>query len=110
MQATDQLLDDEQMLDLALELFLQLAGDNLSAQAIDLFNQHFNQSGRLAIYPVTEQWLDNPIGFDLSQQAEFAEVVIGLVDEQENFTTQFAQLLLSRNRQAPLCHIRWLAN
>jgi len=103
--AHDAQLTVDQLLDHAVEIFQELAGDNLNDSLKALFNEQFDARGALCSRIPGDDWqsyMDTPL--DPRQQLE---ITIGLVNEQEQFDTVFARLLLSRDPGDRSCHIRW---
>ncbi len=98
--------DHMQLLDTAMELFLELASDNLPADEIARFNALYNEQGLMAEVELGDDW-EADVGF-VANEEEYAEVWIGLVNEAEEFTHLFARLLLSRSDEEKFCHIEWL--
>jgi len=95
----------DQLLDHAVEIFQELAGDNLSDSLTALFNDQFDARGALYSRIPGDDWqsyMDTPL--DTEQQLE---ITIGLLNEQDQFDTVFARLLLSRDPDDRSCHIRW---
>ncbi|WP_127960061.1 HI1450 family dsDNA-mimic protein [Serratia microhaemolytica] len=99
-------LTDDETLEQAYDIFLELAGDNLDPADILLFNLQFEQRGGAELYDASEEWqqhVDYPVDADF-----FAEVVIGLApNESEAINEVFARILICRERDNKLCHILW---
>ncbi|MBE2896501.1 DUF440 family protein [Pasteurellaceae bacterium HPA106] len=98
-------LTDEQILDSAYAIFLEMAGENLNEQQIALFNAQFAEHGSLQLMDTAENW-DEEIGVLIDPEA-FAEVWIGLEDANGALTHVFAKVLVSTNPDAPDFHIVW---
>ncbi|MGL5224549.1 MAG: DUF440 family protein, partial [Aeromonas sp.] len=62
----------EALLDTALELFMELASDNLPEQEIARFNNEFNDNGLLAETEPAQDWAAD-VGFAVSD-TDYAEV------------------------------------
>ncbi len=99
------LLSVDELLDHAYEIFLELAADNLSQEQIALFNAEFEQRGALGDSPPEEDWAEY-LDVELDP-ARHVEVCVGLLDEQEEFDTLFARLLMSRDPEERSCQIQW---
>lgn len=56
MSLNDEMHSVEELLDTALELFMELASDNLPEQEIARFNQEFNDRGLLAETDPADDW------------------------------------------------------
>ena len=86
-------LTEDETLEQAYDIFLELAGDNLDPADIILFNLQFEERGGA--------------DFDLNPDF-FAEVVIGLADtDGGEINDIFARVLLCREKDHKLCHILW---
>ena len=78
-------LTEDETLEQAYDIFLELAADNLDPADVLLFN----------------------LQFDLNPDF-FAEVVIGLADSEDGeINDVFARILLCREKDHKLCHIIW---
>lgn len=106
MSLNDEMHSVEELLDTALELFMELASDNLPEQEIVRFNQEFNDRGLLAETDPADDWAAD-VGFEVSD-ADYAEIWVGLCNEQEEYEHLFARMLLSRRVDEKFCHIEWL--
>ena len=95
MSLNDEMHSVEELLDTALELFMELASDNLPEQEIVRFNQEFNDRGLLAETDPADDWAAD-VGFEVSD-ADYAEIWVGLGNEQEEYEHLFARMLLSRD-------------
>lgn len=97
------LYSPEEVTHQAYDIFLQLAPEHLSSADIDDFNQHREQWGFIEEGEPEDFWHDLVA---LEIEAEyFSQVFIGL--ELENADIIFAQVLISRDMDAPFCHILW---
>lgn len=99
-------LSEEDALDAAYDIFLELAPDNLSPADILLFNLQFEESGAAEVVDISAEFWNHYINFTIDDN-EFCEVIIGLVDEQDNISDIFARVLISRNTTNKFCHIIW---
>ena len=70
MSLNDEMHSVEEQLDTALELFMELASDNLPEQEIVRFNQEFNDRGLLAETDPADDWAAD-VGFEVSD-ADYA--------------------------------------
>ncbi|OON40443.1 dsDNA-mimic protein [Izhakiella australiensis] len=99
-------LTEDETLEQAYDIFLELAGDNLDPADIILFNLQFEERGGAELYDPAEDWQEQ-VDFDVNPDF-FAEVVIGLGEEDgEPITDVFARVLLCREKDHKLCHIIW---
>ncbi|CAK9885136.1 MAG: hypothetical protein XXXJIFNMEKO3_01528 [Candidatus Erwinia impunctatus] len=102
----DNRLSEDETLEQAYDIFLELAGDNLDPADIILFNLQFETRGGAELFDPSEEWLQH-VDFDVNPDF-FAEVVIGLgPDEGEPVDDVFAHILLCREKDHKLCHILW---
>ncbi|WP_167386748.1 HI1450 family dsDNA-mimic protein [Aeromonas cavernicola] len=106
MSLQDEIYSVEALLDTALELFMELASDNLPEHEITLFNDAFNSRGLLAETEPSEEW-EADVGFAVND-ADYAEVWVGLGNPQQEYEHLFARMLLSRRIDEKFCHIEWL--
>ena len=97
--------NDDELIDNAYDIFLELASDNLDPADIILFNLQFEDRGAAELVDVATDWgseMGIPANNDL-----YAEVVIGLVNEQDEIDEVFARILLNRSKDMKECHIQW---
>lgn len=106
MMDLDNRLTDDETLEAAYDIFLELAQDNLDPADILLFNLQFEQRGAAEVFAPSEAWHEQ-VDFDLNPDL-FAEVVIGLA-EQDGMAVNdvFARILICRDRTEKVCHILW---
>lgn len=95
---------EEKKLDLAYDIFLEMAGENLSDQDIELFNQQFPEQGALLLKETRADW-DQEIGV-LIDPDFYTEIWIGLLNEQEEMYKAFAVCLIS-DAEEPEFHMVW---
>ncbi|HFQ9380532.1 TPA: HI1450 family dsDNA-mimic protein [Serratia marcescens subsp. marcescens ATCC 13880] len=99
-------LTEDETLEQAYDIFLELAGDNLDPADILLFNLQFEERGGAELYDPSEDWSEH-VDYDLNPDF-FAEVVIGLADSDgEPINDVFARVLICREKDYKLCHILW---
>ncbi len=99
-------LTEEETLEQAYDIFLELAADNLDPADVILFNLQFEQRGGAELFPPSAHWLQQ-VDFDIDPDF-FSEVIIGLgEDEDAEITDIFARILLCREKDHKLCHILW---
>lgn len=99
-------LSEDETLDQAYDIFLELAADNLDPADIILFNLQFEERGAAELFSPAADWREH-VDFDPDPDF-FAEVVIGLADdENDDINDIFARILLCRDKDHKLCHILW---
>lgn len=97
--------NDDELIDNAYDIFLELASDNLDPADIILFNLQFEERGAAELVDVATDW-GSEMGIPASNDL-YAEVVIGLVNEQDEIDDIFARILLNRCKDMKECHIQW---
>ena len=100
-----ELLEIDDLLDHAYEIFLELASDNLSEEQITLFNAEFADRGALGDSTPDDDWQEY-VDFAIDP-ALHVEVCVGLVNADEEFDVLFARMLLSRDAEDRRCQIQW---
>ena len=99
-------LTEDETLEQAYDIFLELAVDNLDPADVILFNLQFEERGGAELFDPAPDWEEH-VDFDLNPDF-FAEVVIGLADEDGGEINDiFARVLLCREKDHKLCHILW---
>ncbi|MEX7615305.1 HI1450 family dsDNA-mimic protein, partial [Klebsiella pneumoniae] len=71
-------LTEDETLEQAYDIFLELAADNLDPADIILFNLQFEERGGAELFDPSADWEEH-VDYDLNPDF-FAEVVIGLAD------------------------------
>ena len=94
-------LDPDMAIDMAYDIFLEMAPENLSPADILLFNLQFEERGAVEFVETAENW-EEEIGVLIDPEA-YAEVWIGLVNEQD----VFAKFLISHEEKDRQYHIIW---
>ncbi|EKT63702.1 HI1450 family dsDNA-mimic protein [Providencia burhodogranariea] len=100
------LIDEDEIIEIAYDLFLENAMDNLEPADQVLFALQFEESGAAEIIPLTSHWhsVIQP-EFNLNN---FSEVIIGLAQsEEDEINDIFARILISRDPTQPFNHILW---
>ena len=87
----------------SVDIFLELAPDNLSEQDINDFNEHREELGFIEESEPDDQWQDF-VALEIEPEL-FVQVLVGL--EFDNQDILFAKILISRDKDAPFCHILW---
>ncbi|MFC0180417.1 DUF440 family protein [Thorsellia kenyensis] len=117
------ILNDDSALDLAFELFMTLASDNLSEHEMALFNQYFNEYGFIELFDLEESTLDNldtSMDFtsendldtegNVSFSSSLAEVIIGANPPNSKHSVLFAKVILSLDSEKQFSHIQWMSD
>ena len=100
-----QKLDPDTAIDIAYDIFLEMAPENLDPADILLFNLQFEQRGAVEMVETSDDW-DNEIGV-LIDPGEFAEVWVGLINDNDEMDDVFAKILISHQEQDRQYHIVW---
>ena len=99
-------LTEDETLEQAYDIFLELATENLDPADVLLFNLQFEERGGAELYDSAEDWNEHG-DRDLNPDF-FAEVVIGLADaDGEPINDVFARVLICREKDHKFCHILW---
>ncbi len=98
-------LNEDETLDQAYDIFLELAADNLDPADILLFNLQFEERGVAELHDITDEWNEH-VDFELLPEY-FSEVVIGLTNEQDEIDEIFSRILICREKDNKFCHILW---
>ncbi len=105
MNAHHQTLDPNLAIDLAYDIFLEMAGENLEPADILLFNLQFEERGGVELVETAENW-EEEIGV-LIDPTEYAEVWVGLFNEQDEMDDVFAKFLISHQEEGREFHVIW---
>lgn len=105
MNAHHQTLDPNLAIDLAYDIFLEMAGENLEPADILLFNLQFEERGGVELVETAENW-EEEIGV-LIDPTEYAEVWVGLFNEQDEMDDIFAKFLISHQEEGREFHVIW---
>ena len=87
----------------AYDIFLELAPNNLSDKDVEEFNLHREELGFIEEDEPDEQWQDF-VALEIEPE-HFIQVLVGLEFDTEDVL--FAKILISRDKDAPFCHILW---
>ncbi|WP_413111627.1 HI1450 family dsDNA-mimic protein [Thaumasiovibrio sp. DFM-14] len=103
---SEQLLNVDEVIDVAYDIFLEMASDNLEAADVALFTLQFDERGAAEMVETGADW-DSHVGFSVDPE-HYGEVRIGLVNEETDVLDDvFARLLISRLPDEKFCHILW---
>lgn len=100
---TEQQIDT--LIDTAYDIFLEMAPENLDPADILLFNLQFEDRGAVEMVETRDDW-EQEIGVLIDPEA-FAEVWIGLVNEQDEMDDVFARFLISISAENREYHVVW---
>lgn len=98
-------LSPDEAIDIAYDIFLEMAGENLNPADILLFNLQFEERGGAEMVETSDNW-DQEIGTLIDPEA-FAEVWIGLYNEKDEMDDIFARFLISHNAENREYHVIW---
>lgn len=98
-------LTPDEAIDIAYDIFLEMAGENLDPADILLFNLQFEGRGAVEMVETASDW-EQEIGTLIDPQA-FAEVWVGLINEQDEMDDVFARVLISHEAEKREYHIIW---
>ncbi|MDU7335273.1 MAG: YciU family protein [Klebsiella pneumoniae] len=82
-------LTEDETLEQAYDIFLELAADNLDPADIILFNLQFEERGGAELFDPSADWEEH-VDYDLNEINDI-----------------FARVLLCREKDHKLCHILW---
>lgn len=98
-------LTEDETLEQAYDIFLELAADNLDPADIILFNLQFEERGGAELFDPAEDWQEH-VDFDLNP--DFCRGGSGTADTEDGEINDiFARVLLCREKDHKLCHILW---
>ena len=105
------LIDEDDIIEIAYDLFLEGAMSNLEPADQLIFALQFEDCGAAEIVPISDHWhttlMQNAENKGL-EVAHFSEVVIGLAKTPEaELDDIFARILISRDPLKPFHHILW---
>lgn len=103
-----QKLDPDAAIDLAYDIFLEMAGENLDPADIMLFNLQFEDRGAVEFVETADDW-EQEIGVLIDPDA-FAEVWVGLVNDKDEMDDVFAKFLISHREEDREFHVIWKNN
>ena len=98
-------LDPDTAIDIAYDIFLEMAGENFDPADILLFNLQFEDRGAVAMVETADNWEDE-IGV-LIDPNEYAEIWVGLVNDQDEMDDIFAKFLISHREENREFHVIW---
>ncbi|SES79483.1 DUF440 family protein [Thorsellia anophelis] len=113
-------LTDEQALDIAFELFSELASDNLNPDEMSLYNTHFSSTGFIELYDFEPSTLDEialdpnehetTIKVDEKSGDQFVEILIGARPSPNQAELLFAKIVLNLKKEDKHSHIQWMSD
>ncbi|MDG6271595.1 DUF440 family protein [Glaesserella parasuis] len=98
-------LSPDEAIELAYDIFLEMASDNLEPADILLFNLQFEERGTVEMVETSENW-EQEIGVLIDPDA-FAEVWIGLINQNDEMDDIFARFLISNDAENREYHVIW---
>ena len=98
-------LHPDTAIDIVYDIFLEMAPDHLDPADIMLFNLQFEQRGAVEFVETADNW-EEEIGV-LIDPSDYAEVWIGLINEQDIMDDVFAKFLISHREEDREYHIVW---
>ncbi|MDO4429878.1 MAG: HI1450 family dsDNA-mimic protein [Lonepinella koalarum] len=98
-------LSPDEAIDMAYDIFLEMAGENLDPADITLFNLQFEDRGGVEFVETADNW-EEEIGVLIDPDA-YAEVWIGLINEQDEMDDVFAKFLISHQAEERQFHVIW---
>ena len=98
-------LDPDTAIDIAYDIFLEMAGENLDPADILLFNLQFEERGGVEFVETADNG-EEEIGV-LIDPEEYAEVWVGLVNEQDEMDDVFAKFSISHREEDREFHVIW---
>ncbi len=97
---------EDETLEKAYDIFLELASSNLDPADILLFSLQFEVRGGAELLPPSDEWVKY-VDFDPNPDF-FAEVIIGLAESEDaEINDVFARILICREKSHPIYHILW---
>ncbi|OOF32697.1 HI1450 family dsDNA-mimic protein [Salinivibrio costicola] len=101
------LLNLEDIIEIAFDIFAEMAPDNLEHDDLLLFESRFEDEGGAIVVEVNSDWPEH-VGADIDL-SQCAEVQIGLAGD-EVLKPVFARMLISRDIDNKFCHMLWNRN
>lgn len=98
-------LDPDIAIDIAYDIFLEMASENLDPADILLFNLQFEERGAVEFVETADNWEDE-IGV-LIDPNEYVEIWVGLVNNQDEMDDIFAKFLISHREENREFHVIW---
>ncbi|AZL85053.1 MULTISPECIES: HI1450 family dsDNA-mimic protein [Aliivibrio] len=103
---TTELLSYDDIIEVAYDIFLEMAQDNLEPADVALFTLQFDDRGAAEVVDTRDDWAEH-VGFEVDGEV-YAEVLIGLVNEESDVLDDvFARMLVSRDPEHKFCHMLW---
>lgn len=100
------LISYDDAIDVAYDIFLEMAPDNLEPADVIIFTAQFEDRGAAELVETGDDWVSH-VGFDVDKEV-YAEVRIGLVNEENDVLDDvFARMLVSRDPDHKFCHMLW---
>jgi uncharacterized protein len=101
-----ELISYDDAIEVAYDIFLEMAPDNLEPVDVILFTAQFDDRGAAEIVDLGADW-ESQVGAEIDAEV-YVEVRIGLVNEKNDVLDDvFARMLISRDPDDKSCHILW---
>ena len=101
-----ELISYDDVIEVAYDIFLEMAADNLEPADVILFTTQFEDRGAAGVVDTSDDW-EQHVGFAVDKE-RYAEVHIGLVNEEtDELDDVFARMLISRDPEHKFCHMLW---
>jgi uncharacterized protein YciU (UPF0263 family) len=101
-----ELISYDDAIEVAYDIFLEMAPDNLEPVDVILFTAQFDDRGAAEIVDLGSDW-ESQVGAEIDAEV-YVEVRIGLVNEaNDELDDVFARMLISRDPDDKSCHILW---
>lgn len=98
-------LTPDEAIDIAYDIFLEMAPENLDPADILLFNLQFEERGGVEAVDTGENW-EEEIGTLIDPDA-FVEVWVSLYNDQDEIEDVFARFLISHDADNREYHVIW---
>lgn len=98
-------LTPDEAIDIAYDIFLEMAPENLDPADILLFNLQFEERGGVEVVDTHDNW-EEEIGTLIDPEA-FVEVWVSLYNEQDEIEDVFARFLISHDSENREYHAIW---
>ncbi|MEZ8826498.1 HI1450 family dsDNA-mimic protein [Vibrio amylolyticus] len=102
----ENLISYDDAIDVAYDIFLEMAPDNLEPADVIIFTAQFEDRGAAELVEMGDDWAGH-VGFKVDKEI-YAEIRIGLVNEEDDVLDDvFARMLVSRDPDHKFCHMLW---
>ncbi|PKF50679.1 HI1450 family dsDNA-mimic protein [Enterovibrio nigricans] len=98
------LLSIDETLEIAFDIFYEMAEDNLDYDDLLAYQARFDEDGAGIALEALEDW-EGHVGFDVDRDV-FIEVRIGLATD-DSLNDVLLRMLISRDPEQKFCHMLW---